>query len=241
MYRECITDSGCGSNTYNDISGECITCSPMCSECIYAGSNACTSCLPDEMIYLYYSEIIGFTYAYACICLPGTFFDSGTCNYCDGCSQCVSSADNCLECSDDLKILISDNGVGYCECIENYEENASGNCEVISLYQGCAGGQFKDDNDICINCDATCAACNAEGPDACVTCKPNSFLEGSSCIAKDGYIFSENNEIHKCPDNCEICTSAWDIASCELCNSGHFLSGDYCYSCSAECSACNNG
>ena len=163
-------------------------------------------------------------------CEPSTFFDplKGTCIPCEtGCAECTSNKidlnDNCLSCSDPMKVVLNGNCYYPCELsgdcsICGFECkicNDSG-CELcfspyvinkVRCDKECPDGYFVY-NGRCVACDQACNGCKGPFNTDCIQCK-NGFesIHGTCKVPMCGDGFKSNGE--ECDDfsdgNCLNC------------------------------------
>jgi len=202
----------------------CIACHPSCAQCQGTLSTQCTVCHANAAL------PVGQSIA-ACGCNYGFYMKLDW-----TCAQCPVTCKECL----------SDAGCSSC-----YPATAT-----ISLSGVCicpTGFYLSTDVLSCSQCDISCLACSASGPQACTTCKPASAtISLGTCVCPTTfYLSADGSTCSICDPSCATCLGS-GIGGCLTCYSGGVLtpslgpgrcgcvSGQF-YSAPLGCQFCSSG
>ncbi|EAR82024.2 REJ domain protein (macronuclear) [Tetrahymena thermophila SB210] len=211
---------------YNQATKQCMICDPTCKTCDGPNPNNCLSC----NIGLYYNQDTK-----QCICDP-------TCKTCDG-----PNPNNCLSCSLGLyynqatKSCICD---ATCKTCDGPSQNNCLSCISGLYYQqatkqcvkSCNLNQFP--NEVlqqCQACDNTCASCDGNNSNNCLSCYPNSFLYNKNCVNLCPNGFQSNFTTL----TCDQCQNYWSLqcnpcyANCKQCDQSQ-IQNEQCQTCYNE-------
>jgi hypothetical protein len=152
----------CADGFYENSSNLCVACPSKCTTC--SDENTCILCATGT------GRVS--SSPPTCDCNPG-FFDEGNndvnCALCDhACDTCLTSSDNCTQCS------ARDNINSKPGCL-------------------CADGYFEDpDTLLCVACSHPCINCTS--PTVCLSCVEDANrLTAPTCLCKD--TFFENSSL----------------------------------------------
>ena len=169
------------------------------------------------------NTINGVSNGLGCDCKPGYYNNVGICTSCaTSCSECLSSS-SCTKCKSGYFLA-----GGTCnQCFMP--------CTVCSSQYSCSqctSGFFISGSG-CNICPGLCQTCTSSG---CLTCKPDSFSSGNTCLCNSGW-YNSNSYCVKCVSPCITCNS---ISGCQSCVSGYYLSGSSCLVCPGVCLTCDS-
>ncbi|EAR81968.2 REJ domain protein, partial (macronuclear) [Tetrahymena thermophila SB210] len=238
--KQCICDPTCktcdGPNPnnclscviglyYNQATKQCI-CDPTCKTCDGPNPNNCLSCSPG----LHYNQATK-----SCICDP-------TCKTCDG-----PNSNSCLSCNPGLyynqatKSCICDS---TCKTCDGPNSNSCLSCISGLYYQqtakqcvkSCNENQFQNQLlQLCQACDNTCASCDGNSSNNCLSCYPNSFLYNKNCVSLCPNGFQSNFTAL----TCDSCQNYWSpqcnpcYANCKQCDQSQ-IQNEQCQTCYNE-------
>ena len=120
------------------------------------------------------------------------------------CLSCVvGSTSNCTSCAMPLPLL----------------QPATGRCKAT-----CPSGSFADPSGVCVQCDASCAACTGPGVAECSSCDPvgvTSHLRAGACVDScGGAYYAEDQPLVRtcqpCHASCQACTGP-RASQCSAC------------------------
>ena len=208
----------CQSNEYID-GDTCQNCGLSCLQCD-AGPNQCLTCSDSSVL-----QSDG-----TCVCQDEFYTDEAS-------SECLSCHDSCATCSE---------AASCTSCKEGYEK-------ADNICLDCADDEYIK-GDSCLACGDNCLTCSS-GPNQCQTCEANFELKEGNCGCADGtYLdLSSQNSCLPCGSSCATCNSA---SACESCPEGmslgaticlecesedHYIDGDECVQCGADCQSCETG
>lgn len=191
-------------------------------------------------------------------CESGTFLDivSGSCLPCEPtCKECtlnrIDLSDNCLVCSDPMKVVSEGNCYYPCElsgdcsiCGFQCENCHNWGCELcfspyiingVTCAIDCPDNYFVF-NGHCKACDQSCNGCNGPNNTDCILCKDGYAAINSACrmpVCGDGYVSVGEECDDLVDENCYGCKYAkcqnyefWDFVKLE------------CVGCDAACQGC---
>ncbi|KCV71545.1 serine/threonine protein kinase [Fonticula alba] len=198
----CVTACGPGLGISAD-GRQCVACAASCSACLGPASSQCSACAGNRY-------------------LPGGV--PGTCRSCDAaCSGCTGpTASQCTACATGW--LRAPSG----ECVRTCPEGTGVSVPGSSQCKACAdagclscvtaqsgaicracrlGLQIDPTGKQCLQCHGTCATCDGNGMDDCLTCAPGLWMHGSSCVAScpEG-TFPEEGACSHCSGRCATCS-----------------------------------
>jgi proprotein convertase subtilisin/kexin type 5 len=240
--------SSCVTGTYPNVN-QCIDCHPACVTCFGGGTSACNSCRKDPNTNISYYLIVGTT-----ICnetcpigqIAGSNFRCVSCA--QPCSACSIATTNCTHCS-----TINGVTVVYLQ---------SSTCVTV-----CALGTYPQagtTNNLCLNCDSSCAACFGPLQTSCTQCKNTTnvtyfkdpLTPTCNTTCPQGYFGSIPTNLctqcqtgcASCQTNasyCQLCTNMGSIPyylinnSCvNFCPNGFYPNGNLCSQCHKSCATC---
>ncbi|KAL4506092.1 hypothetical protein ABPG72_013853, partial [Tetrahymena utriculariae] len=161
-----------------------------------------------------------------CVCNQGYSRDAN-----NVCQQCPP---NCLGCDVNQKCIT---------CQSDYILDNANNCvcqQHMVQINGlciCIQGYSKNSNNICVQCPANCAQCDAQ--QNCLTCNTNYYLQlDNSCNTQcpsSSQINSTNNKQCICDSNAAIVQNI----NCQ-CNQNYYQNGNKCFQCIDNCITCQN-
>ena len=139
-------------------------------------------------------------------CVPTT-----KCHY--DCKSCFGNGDpnNCTSCFENAVLRQTDHP-SYCDCAPGFNPQLTTNNCIPNYYNACS---------------ATCASCERDQPDYCLTCKEGAMLDSAAdgvCICKDGFVAEP--DASRCQKTCaEGCLSCFlnDSDNCTACDEGYVL------------------
>ena len=212
---ECLNGLHFVEKTSNQMLNKCDVCSErnvvingVCKECKVDNCKICDSnsefiCSVCKSSFVMHNNI--------CLieCPKGMYKDEF--NNCQNCSA------NCLNCNDSNQCILCEeynvlhNGKCLDECPKNYSPNI-----------------LKDDNTIskrCVKCeDINCKLCDGNNASTCLECFSNYINHNNKCIQECPPNHLEvDAKCVKCIDNCYSCSN---LSTCDICNSGFFISND---------------
>ena len=188
---------------------KCDACDPSCTRCSGPGNlNVCITCAVGYYYYLYPSKDDG-SCLRNCPSDTAVFPGSSTCSNCHSiCSTCSypGSNTNCTSCK-----------------FPYYLQPASGAC-----LQSCPTSYYANKTTLkCTACDASCSSCTGSGPDACLSCNTNYYLQPHSTSCRStcppGYHLKAGpNLCLPCDSRCSNCIG-FRSTECIACNLGYYL------------------
>ena len=199
-----------------------LDCQYTCHECLAAGYDACTTCLPQ-----FYK--MGTKCQDEC---PRGYYDdeTRTCKECpNGCSDCalVESVVRCHSCIDNYKYDIT-SGTCSTECPSGkYYERGSKSCLGKTVF-----------NLSYLDCHSLCTACDGPTQYECLACTTTSTIHGvDSCnvpfCMDNEYWVQSTEECKQCDSSCKTCTSG-SSTQCTSCRDDLILSEGSCVHCNAS-------
>jgi hypothetical protein len=99
--------------------------------------------------------------------------------------------------------------------------------------KGCPPRHYRDENDDCFECDASCEGCYGPDPTQCDWCEESKHNHNGECItcAENEYFEGEDGICKACEFGCSRCYNKDD---CETCLDTYLMFDEKCYS-SGEC------
>lgn len=188
-------------------------------------------------------------------CLDGNIYHSkkNKCLPCStGCKQCKSTdISECVGCNSGYYSSTVDGKSRCTRCFDNCDE-----CSSATKCTRCTTGYIaSEDGSQCqIKCSDSCATCDSQNPDLCLTCYSGADLNtttnkcitdltcntNNSCSAcSEGYAISSSH-CYQCTysaDNCIACTFE-SLNICARCPTGYYLKNGTCNACTGNCVSC---
>ncbi|XP_031426498.1 extracellular matrix protein FRAS1 [Clupea harengus] len=219
----------CGAHSYLDSDRTCRACHESCTQCTAGGSQSCTSCTRQAVLY-----------QGQCVhsCPPGFHAQDHTCQACHpSCQECSGpSQADCSVCPPHAALHN-----GYCRtsCPEGQHLTAAGHCaECQSECQRCTADLQAGVGTVCLWCKV-----------------PRTLLLGDSCVTQcPARQYQWHGACKKCHSSCESCSGEGPLActSCVApgmllptglcgpqCPMGYYADGDrVCRVCDSQCLTC---
>lgn len=167
----------------------------------------------------------------ACLTCSGAVNNAGQCASCATGYWSSSGSGPCLNCYVGCKTC---NGLTATSCL-----SCSGTYFFLSSNTSCVTScpslYFASESlNQCIGCDTLCLTCNGLGTNYCTSCKPGTYLSGTTCISLcvipqigyvanntciatcpyTNYVKTSDNTCRSCPNNCGVCLNSSFCLSC---------------------------
>lgn len=253
----CAPCSACAANQYVQTAcgatsnTVCAACAASCATCTGAGANACASCSAGRWL-------DGTTCSTCSTCGAGTW-RSAACTttsntVCSPCSACGAGTYPSTACSATADTVCSGCNAACATC-SGAGANACTSCDAGRWLSGttcaacsvCGPGTYEAaacgpaTNTVCAACAATCATCDGAGANACTSCNPGRFLDGTACTLCSACgagtyqvaacTTTADTACAACDPSCTNCTGP-GADQCAACPPNAYLAGGTCHACS---------